>query len=426
MSLASILAVGSAIRFLVPTFLPQFTDVLAATAEISTPIESFRSLQEAFFYLDNAMDLYDGAMVHHPPVFVYFMKMLGDLASQDLTPIIFNALFTVVDLGTAYKITQLSHWYNETQSRKLGRKLDGLSPHLMAAFYLFNPLIVLTNWAHSSAIFSYFMIIELLVQALVDKNIIRGAIALGVAAYLSFSPIYLIVPYLALVYAVSEKRDFGTQVIKTGCIFFFSVTSLILISFALTALPDFVYQCYWAILLFQKFAPNLGLWWYIFTEMFDFFNPLYKGIFNLYNCIFVLPITLRFFESGKEKKTGDSFLAFYLCYLWISFSKSYPVVGDLGLAVSILPIFSNTVIPHTKFLFISSLTLITCLLLSPIFYYCWIVLGNGNSNFFYSMSLIMGVVYILLFLDIIWGRLVLDYIETNEVKDTSKLRLTQI
>lgn len=416
---------GAAVRFLIPTFLPHIVDILAGTAEVSTPIDSFRSLQEAFFYLDNGIDLYDGAMVHHPPIFVSLMKSAGDLAPA-YAYIIYNALFTLVDLGTAYKITKLNTWYNQHQSLRLGRSVEGLSPHLLAAFYLFNPLIVLTNWAHSSAIFTYFMIVELLVQALVDHNMFRGAIALGVAAYLSFVPIYLIVPYLALVYAVSKPRDWRVLILKCFCVFFFAVTLLVLVSFALTALPDFVIQCYWLVLSFQKFAPNLGLWWYIFTEMFDFFNPLYKGIFNLYNCVFVAPIALRFFESAKDKKTGDSFLAFYLCLLWVSFSKSYPIVGDLGLAVSMLPIFSQTVIPHTKFLFISTLTLIVCLLLSPIFYYCWIVLGNGNSNFFYSMSLIMGVVYIILFLDIIWGRLVMDYIETNEPKDPAKLRLTQI
>lgn len=426
MSLNSILAVGAAIRFLVPTFLPQITDMLAGTAEVSTPIDSFRSLQEAFFYLENGIDIYDGSMVHHPPVFVAFMEFMRDVASPEHAAVVFNALFTVVDLGIAYKISQLNRWYNEHQSLKLGRKLSGMPLHLMAAFYLFNPLIILTNWAHSSAIFTYFLIVELLVQALVDRNVFRGAIALGVASYLSYYPIYLIVPYLALVASISRELDLKTQILKCACVFFYALTSLLLISFALTALPDFMYQCYWSVLLFQKFAPNLGLWWYIFTEMFDFFNPLYKGIFNLYNCIFVLPITLRFFESSTETKTGDSFLAFFLCYLWISFSKSYPIVGDLGFGLSVLPVFSNTVIPHTKFLFISTLTLITCLFLSPIFYYCWIVLGNGNSNFFYSMSLIMGVVYIILFLDIIWGRLVLDYIETNEAKDIATLRLTQI
>ncbi|RKP29001.1 PIG-U-domain-containing protein [Metschnikowia bicuspidata] len=425
MSLTLTLLFGGAVRFLVPTFLPQLTDVLAGTAEISTPIDSFRSLQEAFFYLKNGMDLYDGAMVHHPPLFVVLMKSFGDMAGSH-APIAYNALFTLVDVGTAYKLTQLSQWYNTHHSRRSGRPLVGLPQHLIASFYLFNPLIILTNWAHSSAIFSYFMIVELLVQALIDHNLFRGAIVLGVAAYLSFNPVYLIVPYLALVYAVAKERDWPTQIVKNVGLFFFSVTTLVLISFALTALFDFVFQSYWLVLLFLKLAPNLGLWWYLFTEMFDFFNPLYKGIFNLYNCVFVLPLTLRFFESSSEKKTGDSFLAFYLCYLWVAFSKAYPIVGDLGLAVSMLPIFSETVIPYTKFLFLSTLTLITCLVLSPIFYYCWIVLGNGNSNFFYSMSLIMGTVYLILFLDIIWGRLVVDYIETNEVKDPKKLRLTQI
>ncbi|GEQ67410.1 hypothetical protein JCM33374_g1075 [Metschnikowia sp. JCM 33374] len=426
MSLPVVLATGAAIRFVLPTLFPQITDVLAATAEVSTPIDSFRSLREAFFYLDHGIDVYDGTIVHHPPLFVSLMKMLNDAAGPSYNDALFSLLYTLTDVGIAYKLTQLNSWYNAYHSRKTGRNLVAVSSSLIAAFYLFNPLLILTNWSHSTAIFTYFLIVESLVQAVIDKNIYRGAIALGVAAYLSFSPIYLIVPYLALAYAVAPIREWKSQVVKTSVIFFFSVTSLVLISLMLYPSADFLYSCYWSVISFEKITPNLGLWWYIFTEMFEFFTSLYKGIFNLYSFIFVVPFTLRFFEYANDRKSGDSFFAFALCFLWISFSKPYPIIGDLGLSISILPIFKNTVITHAKFFFITTLMLITCLLLSPIFYYCWIVLGNGNSNFFYSMSLAWGVVHVLIFLDLIWGRLTFEYIETNEVEKDENLRLTQI
>lgn len=426
MSLPLVLAAGAALRFLVPSLLPDLTDSLAATIEVSTPIDSFRSLQEAFFLLDNDMSVYDGAMVHHPPLFVSVMKLIKDATPASLSPVLFNALYTMLDLGIAYKLTQLNTWYNTHHSRRTGRLLDPLKPALVASFYLFNPLMILNNWSHSTSTFSYFLIIELLVQVLIDANVFRGAIALACAAYLSFNPIYLVVPYLALAYAVLDRRDWAHPIVKGFGVFFASLAMLLLISFVLSPSPDFLYSCYWSVLLFEKITPNLGLWWYIFTEMFEFFTALYKGIFNLYNFVFVVPLALRFFEYADTPKAGDSFLAFFLCVLWINFSKSYPIIGDLGFSLSLLPIFKNTVIPHTKFLFVSMLLLITNLLLSPIFYYCWIVLGNGNSNFFYSMSLAWGVVHILLFLDIIWGRLVFDYVETNEVKDPNQLRLTQI
>lgn len=426
MSLPVILATGAAIRVVLPTLFPQITDVLAATAEVSTPIDSVRSLREAFYYVDHGIDVYDGAIVHHPPLFVAVMKMIHDAAPAPYNEWLFTLFYTAADVGVAYKLTQLNTWYNDYHSRKVGRPLVGISASLVAAFYLFNPLLILTNWAHSTAIFTYFLVVELLVQAVVDKNIYRGAIALGVASYLSFNPVYLIGPYVALAYAVAPVREWQAQIAKTLVIFFFAVTSLVLISGALYPLPDFLFLCYWSVILFEKITPNLGLWWYIFTEMFEFFNLLYKGIFNLYNFVFVIPFTIRFFEYANDRKAGDSFFAFFLCFLWISFSKSYPIIGDLGFSISMFPIFKNTVITKAKFLFITTLMLITCLLLSPIFYYCWIVLGNGNSNFFYSMSLAWGVVHVLLFLDLIWGRLVFEYIETNNVQKVDNLRLTQI
>lgn len=424
MSLNSVLLVGAAIRFVVPSLIPRVSEILASTVQISTPIDSFRSLQEAFFYLDHGLDVYDGGVVHHPPVLVAVLKLLRDLVPAQYAPLVFNLFFTVVDVGIAYKLVNLNKWYNAHQLKRTGRVMEGFSDALIAAFYMFNPLLVLTSWSHSSMPLTYFLIVELVHQVVVDKNDFRGAIALGVAAYLSYTPAFLIVPFVGLALAVAPKKDWSEQGVRNVAMFFATIMTLILVSFALTALIDFVRQCYWTIIVHERISPNMGLWWYIFTEMFDFFTPLYRGIFNLYSVIFVLPLTIRFYES--EHRQGDSFLALVMCYLWLSFTKQYPIVGDLGFALSIFPIFKCTVLPHAKFLFITMLMLIVVLLLAPIFYYCWILLGNGNSNFFYSMDLIWGGVHILLFLDFVWGRMVFDYIQKHNVKDPLSLRLTQI
>lgn len=422
MTLNSVLIAGAAIRFAVPTLLPQLTNILSATIEVSTPVDSFRSLKEAFFYLDHGMDLYDGGVVHHPPLLVAALKLVQE-ASPTYSWVFFNLLFTLVDVGVAVKLVNLNRWYNAHQSKRAQSSLAGFSDALMAGFYLFNPLQILTCWSHSTQPLTYFLIVELLNQVLVDENAYRGAIALAVASYLSYTPVYLLVPFLALAAVVSPQKKVD-HVIQCFAVFFASAATLLLLSFALTALPDFLTQCYWTLLLYLKISPNMGLWWYLFTEMFDFFTPLYLGIFNLYSFIFIVPITIRYFE--RELKLGDSFLAVVLCYFWLSFTKLYPIFGDLGFGLSMLPIFKNTVVPHAKFLFVTSLLLIVVLLLSPIFYYCWIVLGNGNSNFFYSMNLIWGGVHVLIFLDFLWGRLVYDYIQEHNVKDALTLRLTQI
>lgn len=426
MTLAAVLAAGAAGRFAVPALLPQISASLASTPQISTPLDSFRSVREALFFLDHGIDVYDGGVVHHPPLLVAVFKIVHDTFPRGCAELVYNLVFAAVDVGVALKLVALNKWYNRHQGNKVGRPLAGFSDSLVAALYLFNPLMVLTSWAHSTQPLTYFLIVELMAQVLVDKNAARGAIALAVAAYFSFTPVFLVVPLAALAYAVAPARDWRVQIFQTLALFFAALTTLLLLSFVLTALPDFLWQCYWPVLLFLKIAPNMGLWWYLFTEMFDFFTPLYRGIFNLYSVVFVVPLTVRLFEPASQPRIGDSFLAVVLCYLWLSFSKPYPVVGDLGFAMSMFPIFKNTVIPRTKFLPATALLLIVCLLLAPIFYYCWIVLGNGNSNFFYSMDLVWAGVHVLLFLDLIWGRLVYDYIQTNDVEKPDELRLTQI
>lgn len=421
MSVAKVLVAGAAVRFLVPAILPAISDSLASSVEFSTPIDLFRLLKEAFFLLDSGLDVYDGGVVHHSPILVAVLKMIRDAFPPQFHHLVFSLVFTAVDLGVAAKIVALSRWYNDKEGKRAGKTFAGFSDSLVAAFYLFNPLVILTCWAKSSTLFTNFLFVELLVQVVVDNNVYRAAIAIAVAAYLSFSPIYLLIPVLGLAFSVGDVSTRAIQAFQAAMIFIVSLALLLLLSFALSPLVDFLTQCYWPILLFSRISPNMGLWWYLFTEMFEFFTPLYRCIFNLYNFIFVVPLTLRFLEYDTQ---GDSLMAAVLCYMWITFTKPYPVVGDLGFALSLLPIFKSTVLPQTKFLLITAITMTTVLLLAPIFYYCWIVLGNGNSNFFYSMSLGWGAVYILLFLDLLWGRLVYDYILANKVD--GKVRLTQI
>jgi hypothetical protein len=390
--------------------------------------------------------------------------------------------------------------------------MSGFNDDLMASFYLFNPLLIFTNISHSSLCFTFLFISEAISQVVVRKSIPRSMISLAIASYLSFTPIYLIIPILALGHALQIDAVEKVYVMGIG-LFTSTVGLLMLFSFAITASWQFIQSTYGTIVLFDKISPNVGLWWYLFTEMFVFFTPFYIGIFNLYQFVFIIPITLRLFEyqgannnkqvstpvsrivvdehgnvksinpeTGKvtditgllpkstttsgavtheteaikrdepsisepllkptETKShlansdadvdspviGDSFLAIVLCYTWLSFTKSYPTVGDLGFAISLLPIFRSTVLPYCKYPLISGLTLLICLLLSPIFYYCWIVLGNGNSNFFYSINLIWGVVHALIMVDILWAKLTVDYIAQNKIPadKVDKLRLTQI
>lgn len=422
--LLQVFIIGGLIRFLLPTFIPSITTTLSSTVELNTPITSFKSLLEAIYFWNHDIDLYDGGVNHHPPLLVIMASWISFLPPSYVW---FNLAYTVMDLSIAWKIVQLNKWYNNSRSKIVGSQITGFNNDLVAYFYLFNPLIILTNLSHSTVVFTWYFIVESLTQIVQKRNIVRSMIAFAVATYLSFNALYLFPSVLGL--ALKTFSTTTTKLLRASlAVYFGSLLLLGLASFAFTSSWKFVDNCYLAVIYFKKITPNVGLWWYLFTEMFEFFTPFYLGMFNLYSFSFILPIAMRLFESNATPELGDSFLAVLLSLLWISFTKPYPTIGDLGFALSILPIFKGTVLPYCKLIYVSSLTLVTSLILSPIFYYCWIVLGNGNANFFYSINLIWGGVHILILMDLLWAKLIVDYGVENDIckKELEQLSLAQI
>ncbi|RCK65051.1 GPI transamidase component GAB1 [Candida viswanathii] len=415
----NVIIIGSLIRFLLPTLFPQITTILDSSVDFSTPITSFKSLQESFYYFSHGINLYDGGNNHHAPLLVILLSFVNSLPGSSIW---FNLLYTAVDVLITYKLIFINRWYNEYLTKRTGRKHEGFEDYLIACFYLFNPLIILTNLSHSTVVFPWVFLFESVVQIIKHENVPRAMISLSIASYLSINYMNLIPCFLAFAHILKKQdpRAKIHQIYVEGLGIFVACSSLlVLTSFIVTASWKFLDNVYLTNVLFTKIKPNLGLWWYLFTEMFENYTQFYIIVFNLYCFIFVLPITLRLFEystaDGKQGKTGDGLLAIVLCLIWISFTKSYPILGDLGLCLSLLAIFKTTVVKHCKFKYITGITLIVGLLLSPIFYYIWIVLGSGNANFFYSISLIWGGVHILLMMDLLWTKLSVDYYEENGV-----------
>ena len=97
-------------------------------------------------------------------------------------------------------------------------------------------------------------------------------------------------------------------------------------------------------------SPNLGLFWYFFTETFEHFRVFFLCIFQINAFIYVLPLTIRFRYANpvtiKLKRTSlysnhPVFLSYILLSLMALF-KSYPVIGDLTVPLALLPLWSHT------------------------------------------------------------------------------------
>jgi phosphatidylinositol glycan class U len=40
-------------------------------------------------------------------------------------------------------------------------------------------------------------------------------------------------------------------------------------------------------------APNMGLWWYFFAEIFDHFRPFFLFVFHAQSLLLLVPLTVR-------------------------------------------------------------------------------------------------------------------------------------
>ena len=56
---------------------------------------------------------------------------------------------------------------------------------------------------------------------------------------------------------------------------------------------QFLASTYGFELLLTDLTPNIGLWWYFFTEMFDSFRAFFLGVFWLHMASYVGALTIR-------------------------------------------------------------------------------------------------------------------------------------
>ncbi|KAF9816162.1 hypothetical protein SFRURICE_003713, partial [Spodoptera frugiperda] len=96
----------------------------------------------------------------------------------------------------------------------------------------------------------------------------------------------------------------------------------------------YVYNTYGFILTVPDLKPNIGLFWYFFTEMFEHFRVLFVCAFQINAlALYVVPLTLRF-------KKDPILLATVLIAL-SSIFRSYPCVGDVGFYLALLPMWKH-------------------------------------------------------------------------------------
>jgi hypothetical protein len=147
-------------------------------------------------------------------------------------------------------------------------------------------------------------------------------------------------------------------------------------------------QSCWAVrvyklpLLLEDYTPNIGLWWYFFTEMFAAFRPFFLFVFHSFAVIFAVPVAIRF-------SSRPLFVAWVQLFVSCMF-KPYQTVGDMVPWMALLPLLQQQLqCVKAGLFFVNSFVLL--LVLGPAMWHQWINVDAANSNFFYSITLLLGV-----------------------------------
>lgn len=168
--------------------------------------------------------------------------------------------------------------------------------------------------------------------------LITCILSLAMASYLAMHPILLFPPLLILCYDVQTAKSkaapsvpiFITKHLGTLTA---ALGALLYLSKLLTGSWDFMAATYGVRLLLPDLTPNVGLWWYFFTEMFDSFREFFLGVFWLHVVSYMPGLTIRL-------RKQPLFVAATLTGIFAVFTP-YPSIADAALYLSLVPLFRH-------------------------------------------------------------------------------------
>ncbi|KAK4555146.1 hypothetical protein LTR86_007912 [Recurvomyces mirabilis] len=442
-----VFASGTVIRILAALVFPRLPDLLTLRPEISTPVNSFKRLQEGLFLYERGLDPYDGGIFHQAPLLLSLFSLLPNPSSwigrlisillyTGLDLLSADCLYSIADSGAGYK-TRL---FTSPRSDRVWKPIS------VAAAYLFNPYTLLACLGRPTSVFTTTLIL-LSISHACQRQTVTAAFALAMASYNSLHPILLLPPVGLLCYdrlcidsnnsqPATTKGDTsftpmnGTKItidqrnqpqplpfaLKFTATFTLFLTFLLVLSRLTLPTWNFLPAVYLTPLTLPDLTPNPGLWWYFFIEMFDAFRSFFLGVFALHMLSYSVPFCLRFqkqpliavvlmmgvvaiFEPYANAGTAGAWLS-SLGLVGHLFEGEYHVLIISWGPINVAPVSSA----H-RYTFPALAALLYSTFLGPAFHHLWIYAGSGNANFFYAITLVWSLALLIILTDTVYSAL---------------------
>ncbi|XP_058778939.1 uncharacterized protein LOC131652959 [Vicia villosa] len=419
--------IGSVILRLILVYFPKNLN-LSSRPEISTPLTSIRRLAEGYWLKQSSMSPYAGSMYHGSPL---LLTVLGPLTVTKIEgqpdDLLCSLVFVMADVVAAMLICAAGRklqvaYGSSLQSVGLYQLSEDsdvfLSGEFAALVYLWNPFTIVACVGLSTSVIENLMVVLTLYGACA-RTAPLAAFGWVIATHLSLYPAILIIPVILLfgygldapprklfrqrkklevddstssdrncleAELVNEKRMVKVFSRRPVVLFLFWVlmwSSYVLILCGICVqqhggLQEMLKKSYGFILNIQDLSPNIGVFWYFFAEVFDFFRSFFLIVFHGNILLLIVPLAIRLNHR-------PCFLAFVYIVL-SSILKSYPSVGDSALYLGLLGLFAYELkdMQYSFFLFSGY---VGVSLFSPVMHNLWIWRGTGNANFYFATAI---------------------------------------
>ena len=355
---------------------------------------------------------YSGVVFHETPITLSVFSVLG--CDSDYI----RALFIVADLLTGFLLFKVGEvvaretlleedaavsaglYHVESKSLLSTLSTSVTLPRMLLLAYLLNPYTISSCAAMTTTVWTNLLLATFL-YALVSHKLMLGCLSLALATYQGLYPALLLVPFSLSQYHAKPKLESIFLVLTT---FIITSISLQLASFYIMGDWKHLHSVYGFILTVPELTPNMGIFWYFFTEMFDHFRLFFICTFQINLLLYVAPLSIKFPDQPLLLSTVIVGL--------IAVFKSYPGLGDVGFFLSLLPLFSS-LLPFMKQTFIIICMLLATSVLAPIAWQLWIYNNSANANYYFAINLVYSTAQIFLITDLLFGHVKREFYLKN-------------
>ncbi|XP_034474121.1 phosphatidylinositol glycan anchor biosynthesis class U protein [Drosophila innubila] len=381
--------------------------------EFATPLNSFKRMQEGVFLLQQGIDPYRGDLVHETPL---LLKALSAILINfaEFLPL----LYIILDLCTATLLYSMSRSFVErkllqmrieskdydkdtTELQYNDKDVHDISKMVLVA-YLFNPLTVMSCIGLTSTVLSNLLLATYL-YALIRRKLLACLVLLAFETVRSLYPVVLIAPLLLIFARRSVGLGIAILIMFVSCCLAIAGANFLVMNSW-----NFLDGTLGFIFYFRDLQPNIGLFWYFFTEMFEHFRTMFLITFQLNaTVLYLVPLSIKL---RKE----PMLLATVLIALMTVF-RAYPSLGDVGFYLALLPLWRRCWKFMAHGFVVFTFFLITLSMMGAL-WHLWIYAGSANANFYFGATLAFCTGQIFLITDLLFAHVKREFCLYNGQK----------